>query len=154
MPQLISCFQAAGFTGVSTVLSSGNVIFDSRSKFVPSIERKIEAVLMKNLGRTFFPIVRSFDALKEMLQSDPYAEFSFPDHAKRVVSFLRKPPVKKLAFPIERDGASLFLLRGTEVFSVYVPHPKGPAFMNLIEKAFGDEVTTRTWETVRKCVSS
>ena len=154
MPQLISCFQAAGFTAVSTVLSSGNVIFDSRSQSVPTIERKIEAVLMKNLGRTFFPIVRSFDVLKEVLHSDPYAEFSFPVHAKRVVSFLRKPPVTKLAFPIEKDGASLLSLPGTEVFSVYVPHPKGPVFMNLIEKAFGDEVTTRTWETVRKCVSS
>jgi hypothetical protein len=39
---------------------------------------------------------------------------------------------------------------GQEVFSAYVPSPRGPVFMTLIEKTFGKEVTTRTWDTVRK----
>jgi hypothetical protein len=45
-------------------------------------------------------------------------------------------------------------MNGTEVFSAYVPSPRGPVFMTLIEKTFGTEVTTRTWDTVRKCVSA
>ena len=36
------------------------------------------------------------------------------------------------------------------MFSAYVPSPRGPVFMALIEKTFGKEVTTRTWETVEK----
>ncbi len=40
------------------------------------------------------------------------------------------------------------------MFSAYVPSPKGPVFMNLIEKTFGKEVTTRTWETVGKIVKA
>jgi len=36
------------------------------------------------------------------------------------------------------------------VFSAYMPTPKGPVFMVLLEKAFGKEVTTRTWDTVAK----
>ncbi len=36
------------------------------------------------------------------------------------------------------------------MFSAYLPSPKGPVFMTLIEKTFGKEVTTRTWDTVRK----
>jgi len=41
-------------------------------------------------------------------------------------------------------------LRGNTAFSAYVRTPKGPVFMTLIEKAFGKEQTTRTWETVEK----
>ena len=36
------------------------------------------------------------------------------------------------------------------VFSAYVPGPHGPVFMTLIEKTLGKEVTTRTWDTVKK----
>jgi hypothetical protein len=43
---------------------------------------------------------------------------------------------------------------GREVFTAYTPNAKGPVFMQLIERAFGTNVTTRTWETVRKCSSS
>src|SRR6266571_3992631 len=41
-------------------------------------------------------------------------------------------------------------LEGSEVFSAYVPGLRGPVFMTLIEKSFGKDVTTRTWETVKK----
>ena len=43
---------------------------------------------------------------------------------------------------------------GREVFTAYVPSPRGPVFMTLIEKTFGSEVTTRTWDTVRKCATA
>ncbi len=39
-------------------------------------------------------------------------------------------------------------MRDGEVFSACVPGPRGPVFMTLIEKTFGREVTTRTWDTV------
>lgn len=41
-------------------------------------------------------------------------------------------------------------MRGAEIFSAYVPSPKGPVLMTLIEKTFGKEQTTRTWDTVAK----
>ena len=41
-------------------------------------------------------------------------------------------------------------VEGGEVFSAYLPGPRGPVFMSLIERTFGKQVTTRTWETVRK----
>jgi len=56
----------------------------------------------------------------------------------------------KLRLPIELDGARILLMKGREVFSVYVPTPKGPVFMGLIEKTFGKAVTTRTWDTVAR----
>ena len=89
--------------------------------------------------------------LNALIESDPYAEFGLSSQAKRVVTFLRRPTEVTISLPIERDGACILKVRNQEVFSAYVPGPKGPVFMTLIEKTFSSEVTTRTWETVKKC---
>jgi hypothetical protein len=89
-----------------------------------------------------------------MLAADPFAPFTLPANAKRVVTFLRtaRPPAAPL--PVEQDGARILASTGREVFTAYVPSPRGPVFMTLIEKTFGAEVTTRTWDTVRKCAAA
>jgi uncharacterized protein (DUF1697 family) len=154
MPALKSAFEAAGFTNVKTVLSSGNVVFDARSAPEPPLERKAETAMQHSLGRTFYTIVRPVAALRKLLETDPYAAFSVEPGAKRVVSFLRKPCTSELALPIESDGARILCADGREVFTAYVASDKGPVFMKLLETAFGHEVTTRTWETVRKCAAA
>ena len=150
MPELKSAFEAAGFTDVKTVLSSGNVVFSATRASESSLQRKAEAAMMKRLGHDFFTIVRPIDALRTMLASDPYKAFRLTPDAKRIVTFLRDKPSSKLALPIELHGARILSVKDGEVFSAYVPHPKGPVFMTLIEKTFGKELTTRTWDTVAK----
>ena len=98
--------------------------------------------------------MRSVAALKRLIGADPYAGFRLPRNAKRVVSFLRERRKGKLALPPEVDGARILAVRHGEVFTAYVPSPRGPAFMRLIEKTFGTNVTTRTWDTVRKCAAA
>jgi uncharacterized protein (DUF1697 family) len=151
MPELKRCFEAAGFTEVRTVLSSGNVVFDARTASDAALERKIEKAMAKHLGRSFYTIVRSVTAIRELLDSDPYAHFRLPADAKPVITFLREPAKTKLALPLELDGARILAAKGREVFTAYVPSPRGPVFMTLIEKTFGSNVTTRTWDTVKKC---
>lgn len=150
MPELKKCFEAAGFTDVKTLLSSGNVVFSAGASPEAALERKIEAAMEKRLGRTFMTMVRSVDALREILDSDPYKSFKLPDGAKRIVTFLREKPQPTPRLPVEVDGARILSLRGIEAFSAYVRGGKGPSFMVLIEKTFGKNVTTRTWETVKK----
>jgi uncharacterized protein (DUF1697 family) len=150
MPELKSAFEAAGFTDVKTVLSSGNVVFSATRASESSLQRKAEAAMIKRLGHDFLTIVRPIDALREMLASDPYKPFRLAPEAKRIVTFLRDKPSSKLALPIELHGARILSMKGGEIFSAYVPHPKGPVFMTLIEKTFGKQLTTRTWDTVAK----
>ena len=150
MPELKKAFEAAGFEEVKTVLSSGNVVFTARAASNTSIQKKAEAAMEKRLGHSFLTIVRPVDMLRELLASDPYAPFGLPSNAKRIVTFLREAPTEKLRLPIEMHGATIHSMKGTEIFSSYLPTPKGPVFMTLIEKTFGKAVTTRTWETVRK----
>jgi uncharacterized protein (DUF1697 family) len=154
MPELQRSFEDAGFTNVRTVLSSGNVVFDARSSLGTSLERRAESAMQDSMGRTFHTFVRSVESLRGLLGSDPYAAFTVPPNAKRVVSFLRKPNTGKLALPIELDGAQILCMLDREIFTAYEPGEKGPVFMRLIEKTFGTEVTTRTWDTVRKCAAA
>jgi len=150
MPELKRAFETAGFSDVKTVLSSGNVVFNARSASEAALERRAEAAMRERLGQAFLTIVRPVEVLREMLAADPFGAFRLDPAAKRIVTFLRNEPAVKPALPLERDGARLLVLDGREVFSDYLPTPKGPVFMTLIERTFGKEVTTRTWDTVGK----
>ncbi|WP_280153072.1 DUF1697 domain-containing protein [Piscinibacter sp. XHJ-5] len=154
MPELQRCFEAAGFTGVKTVLASGNIVFGARAAAAGTLERKAETAMAGELGHSFRTIVRPTRALRELLEADPFADFRLPAEAKRVVTFLRKPQPGKLSLPIETDGAHIVGMNAGEVFTAYVPSARGAVFMRLIEKTFGTEVTTRTWDTIRKCVAA
>ena len=154
MAELKQCLETAGFGHVKTVLASGNVVFDARAASRESLERKVEAAMHKGLGRVFPTTVRSIEELAAMQTADPYKKFDLPAKAKRVVTLLHTRPTTKVKLPIELDEAQILCIKGTEVFSAYVPNAKGPVFMALIEKTFGKDLTTRTWETIRKVVEA
>jgi uncharacterized protein (DUF1697 family) len=150
MAELKRCFEAAGFADVKTVLSSGNVVFSAPLMPEATVAKKAEAAVENGLGRSFPVIVRTVDALRAILASEPYNAFRLAPGSKRVVTFLKDAPTAKLAVPIEVDGARILRVKGCEVFTAYVRNPRGAVFMTLIEKTFGKEVTTRTWETIMK----
>jgi uncharacterized protein (DUF1697 family) len=150
MPELKTAFEAAGFTDVKTLLSSGNLVFTARAASEAALQGKAEAAMTRRLGRTFLTIIRPVDELREILASDPYQAFRLPPAAKRIITFLRDHPASRLTLPAEVDGARILAVSGRNIFSAYVPSPKGPVFMTLIEKTFGSVLTTRTWDTVTK----
>ena len=154
MPELKRCFEAAGFGNVKTILSSGNVIFDARAATESSLEQRAESQMQKLLGRSFHTIVRPQNFLRNLLDADPFAVFALPTQAKRVVSFTRHSIEAPKAPPLELGGAQILSVVGREVFTAYVPNDQGPVFMTLIEKTFGKDITTRTWETIRRCSSA
>jgi uncharacterized protein (DUF1697 family) len=150
MPALKRAFEAAGFADVETVLSSGNVVFSARPQANAALEHQAEAAMTETLGRSFLTIVRPLDDLQALLDADPYAGFRLAPGSKRVVTFLRGKAGARLKLPIALDGARILAAQGREVFTAYVPSPRGAVFMALIEKTFGQEVTTRTWDTVAR----
>lgn len=150
MAELKLCFQTAGFSDVRTLLSSGNVVFGTRSSSSDALARRCEQAMRDQLDRTFATIVRPARYLQELIESDPFARFDVPPDAKRVVTFFRgRAP--DLVLPIERDGAAILAITDSEAFTYYTPGDKAPAFMTLLERTFGTSITTRTLDTVRKC---
>lgn len=154
MPELKAALEKGGFTDVKTVISSGNAVFSSRSTSERSIETKCEDAMRKHMGRSFLTIVRSIDELSELLERDPFARLPLPPKAKRNVSFFRTAPGMKAVLPVALKGSSILALEGREAFTYYIPGVADPSFMGAIEKTFGKEVTTRTWETVGRIVKA
>jgi uncharacterized protein (DUF1697 family) len=150
MPALKAAFEAAGFTDVKTVLGSGNVVFDARSTSEAALEQKAEAAMHEHLGQAFMAIVRPLDQLRHLLETDPYRPFKVSPKAKRIVTFLRGRPKAQINLPVEQDGARILVMKEGEIFSAYLPTPKGPVFMTLLQKTFGKDQTTRTWDTIAK----
>jgi len=153
MPALKACFEGAGFGGVKTILGSGNVAFDARTASLESLARRAQDAMQKELGRTFATIVRSSDYLQDLVVSDPFSRYDVPRDAKRVVTFLRRPP-GDVTLPTGRDGAVILGAARCEAFTAYVASDKGPVFMALLERTFGTDITTRTLDTVVRCAAA
>lgn len=151
MPELKRCFESAGFADVKTLLSSGNVVFTSPKAAERALVRKAQQAMQDGLGGAFGTFIRPADALQVLIDSDPYAAWDLPQGAKRVITFLRTEVTPAIQLPFQQDDTCIWQVRGTEVLSSYVPGPHGPLFMRLLERTFGSDVTTRSWDTVRKC---
>lgn len=154
MPALKRCFEQAGFGNVRTLLASGNVAFDARKATEAALAKRAEAAMQAVLGHSFDTIVRSQERLRALLAADAFARHALPADAKRVLSFLREPGQPTPVLPVECDGARILERIGDEVYTFYTPTPKGPVFMKLLEQQFGKAITTRTWDTVRKCAQA
>jgi uncharacterized protein (DUF1697 family) len=100
----------------------------------------------------FATVVRTASHLQQLIADDPFAAFELPPGSKRVVTFLREPAsAPEVALPLAWQDARILARRGGEVLCSYVPGDRGPVFMTLLEKTFGKDITTRTWDTVAKC---
>jgi uncharacterized protein (DUF1697 family) len=153
MPELAAAFEAAGFGAAKTVLSSGNVVFTGRGAS-KSLQKKAEAAMELHLGKAFLTFVRAVDELQALLEEDPFRRHKLPAGAKRVVTFLADGKAKAPKLPVEMQQAAILAVADGIAFSAYVPQQNDPAFMRLIEQTFGKDVTTRTWDTVRKVVAA
>jgi uncharacterized protein (DUF1697 family) len=154
MPELKQCFEAAGFSDVRTLLSSGNVVFSSSKRSPAAIEIAAEKAMEQHLGKRFSTFVRTSESLRDLVAREPFAAFNLPENAKPVVTFLREPYEGRLKLPIEQAGAAILAIEGSTVLTTYVPNEKGPEFMGLLERTFSKDITTRTIGTVEKCVAA
>jgi uncharacterized protein (DUF1697 family) len=152
MSELRQAFEAAGFVEVKTVLGTGNVVFSAKRAPLAALAKRCEAAMKRELGSSFFTIVREQGALQALLAQNPLSSFRLEPGTNRVITFLATPPRPKPKLPLVRRDARVLAIRGDAVFSVYVPGPQGPVFMALLERTFGKQITTRTWETVTKCL--
>jgi uncharacterized protein (DUF1697 family) len=154
MPELVRAFESAGFSDVKTILGSGNVNFTIRASTAAKLQEKAEAAMQKQLGKSFLTIVRELSELVQILASDPYDRFKLPAKSKRVVTFLREAPDPTLKLPVRLGEARIYCVAGGAAFSAYLASDEGPLFMKLIERTFGKDVSTRTWDTVAKIVKA
>ena len=154
MDALKKTFEEMGFEKVSTFIASGNVIFESGSKKMDALEKKIESALEKSLGYEVATFLRTDKRVAEIAAHDAFPKEKPKEGDTQYVTFLRAAPdaaTKKrvLALSNENDvlhvhDAELHWLRRGGLLDSTISTKE-------FEQAFGKQPsTTRNLNTIRR----
>jgi len=149
-------FQELGFDSVQTVISSGNVLFESSERSIKGLETRIERAIESQLGFASSTIIRSHRHLRRLVDGLPFGAIDDTPKARLNVTFLKQRQTTNLRFPhrVEEKGYTVLSMVGREVFSVVdLTGETTPDLMFQLEKWFGKEITTRTWKTVGRILN-
>jgi uncharacterized protein (DUF1697 family) len=154
MDNLRRLFEALRFTNVETFIASGNVIFDSKSGNIKSLEQKIEKHLRNALGYEVRAFVRAVPELAAVINCEAFSakELSAPGHTL-YIGFLSEKPENEatkrvLALSTATDD---FAIHGREVYWLSRTRFSESAVSGaLLEKTLGLSATFRNVNTVRR----
>lgn len=74
MAELKAALEQAGFENVSTVVASGNVLFEHKRAGDAALANEIEAIVRDRFGIASFAAVRSRDELEGAITDNPFAK--------------------------------------------------------------------------------
>jgi uncharacterized protein (DUF1697 family) len=142
--KLRGVLKGLGFDNVQTIISSGNVVFESPSKDVKKLEAMIEKAWPEKLGFKSTTIIRSQQQLKELVAQDPFKGAEHSRQSYLLVTFFKHMPrgLKDNFYSQQGVNALCSVINTTMA--------KTPDFMAQLEKQFGKEITSRTWKTVHR----
>src|SRR5688572_965155 len=151
--KLRGVFEKLGFANVKTVISSGNVVFESTSRNVRKLEESIEKALPEELGFKSTTIIRSQKQLQQLVDENPFEGMEHSQKSSLNVTFLKNKKSIDIKFPYKvdnRDYTLLSMYDGAICSVVDLTSSKTPDLMFWLEKKFGKEITTRTFKTVER----
>jgi uncharacterized protein (DUF1697 family) len=154
MEDLRQAFTSWGFQSVKTVLATGNVVFESPvtdpDTLASTIEDKIKAIF----GLDVSVILRRSQEIQELVNASPFEGITVTPQTRLYVTFLSEKPNSHLEIPYGSPEKDFRILRVSEreVCSVLTlsPNSRSTKAMDILEKEFGKNVTTRNWNTVIK----
>ncbi len=153
MADLRAMLEKAGYRNVRTVLATGNVLFESPDKDVPGIQKELARRLADTFGFDIPVILRPYAVVEQLLAADPFQNAEATGDTRLLVSFLGDPPQEAPALPhVAGDGAvQVIALVDNIACTVLDLSKKGTVdAMRVLEMLFGKNITTRTWNTVRR----
>jgi len=149
MEALKKIFEADGFRNVATFIASGNVLFDSTAK-PDKLERKIEALLEKELGYRVDTFIRSVPELAAIVKANPYSD---SDGTVTHIGFTAEPldaaaivRVEAMTTPEDRFHAA-----GCDLYWHRIGRSSDSLFSGtVLEKILRRPATLRNLKTIRK----
>jgi uncharacterized protein (DUF1697 family) len=154
MENLRQVFGKLGLTEVSTLLASGNVLFESAQKDAGALRDDIEEAIEAGFGFRARVILRSAREIEELVAAEPFAGVEGSKDARLHISFLAEAASGGPEIPYRSpDGVYQIVKAGPGYLAgVVFPSPGSgtPDYMDFLTKQYGEDVTTRTWNTVLK----
>jgi len=154
MDHLRDLFAGLGFRNVETFIASGNVIFDSTSKSVQALEKKIESCLLEALGYDVATFIRSTTQIADIAQHKPFPDSELSDAGHVLyIGFMAGEPTetakeKLLSLTTEVDD---FHLNGREIYWLRrTKFSESKISGTLLAKTLGLPATLRNSTTIRR----
>ena len=157
MDYLKKLFEKIEFLNVETFIASGNVIFETNSKTIDSIKKKIETELEKSLGYKVPTFIRTTDELKIIADYKPFKKSDLNNEQNSMyIGFLDNQPDKdsqKKVLALS-DKANEFHFNKKEMYWLCKKKFSDSGITgNKLEKALGMSTTVRNSTTIRKMVT-
>ena len=156
MDHLKKLFEKMGFENVETFIASGNVVFETKSKNIDSIKKKIETELEKAFDYKVATFIRTTKELKEIAEHKPFKESDLDNKQNYLyIGFLDNQPEidsRKKILALS-DEANEFHFNKTELYWLCRKNFSDSGITGkTLEKVLGMETTIRNSTTIRKIV--
>jgi uncharacterized protein (DUF1697 family) len=158
MDELKEAFEANGFKNVKTFLASGNVLFDAPKAGVTTLAKKISNMLDTTFGKEINVIIRTINELQKLADQKPFNGIKVTPQKRLYVTFLAEKPNNSLEIPYESFDGNFKIIAASknEVFSILTlsSNSKTVDLMNVLEKEFGQKITTRNWNSIKRILET
>ena len=156
MTDLKSCFESMGFTGVSTFIQSGNVIFFSGEPDKVKLSGKIEKELSERYSYSSRIVLITYQELEAIVAGAPSDFGKFPGEYKYDVMFLREglsasDLMKQI--PLKEGVDQVWNGPGVIYFSRLGSKSSQSRMSKIITMSFYREITIRNWNTTIKLLN-
>jgi len=145
MSELRALVEGAGYTDVRTLLASGNLVLNAKTRGA-KLEAALEKLILDGLGLKTDVFVRDAAALNAIVAANPFKAFAKTTPTFLVVTFMRTPATKA-----ELDAMAASALTGEEFKQgercLYIKFPNGQGPSKLKLPKLG---SARNWNTVLK----
>lgn len=154
MEQLREVLTKMGFENIKTVLASGNIVFETSETDILQLTKNVEEKLATEFGFQISIILMSSVKLKNLVDTHPFASVKQDANTKLYVTFLKQStkPSLKTPFHSPTKDFEIFDINQNAIFSVvHLSQTTGTLdLMDFLEKKFGEDLTTRNWNTIEK----
>ena len=153
MDALRGLFKSLGFSNVETFIASGNVLFETASKDLIILEKKIESKLREALGYDVATFIRTDAELKAVANYKAFAQSQLDAAAAFNVAFLKELLDDNLNQKVMSLHTAIddFHVHGRELYWLCQKKQSESTFSNaVLEKTLGKPSTIRGLATIQK----
>jgi uncharacterized protein (DUF1697 family) len=155
MADLRKELELLGLNNIETILNSGNIIFDTASEDLKTLENIIPEKLENTFGFPIPTILRQSTIIQQLFMEAPFKNEEITKDIRLYVSFLKEDNAPKLDLPWNSPDNSYRILNVMDrtIISVLdLSVSKTPNAMKALENFYGSEITTRNWKTIERIV--
>ena len=152
MKELINIFEAAGCSGVTTYINSGNIAFSASAEVLKTLSARVAADVATQFGFKIPVVLRSRAQLAQAISANPFPDAVAHPKSLSVLFLADIPSVEALSkLDPNRSPGDQYQVIGREIFCFT---PTGQADTKLTNAYFDSKLKTvstgRNWNTVLK----